>query len=45
MGLTLNAVVQLFLMENWMRYKAIGFDYIFLGIADKPSEFPPFNIK
>ena len=37
MGLTLNAVVKLFLMENWMKYNAVGFDYIYLGVADRPK--------
>ena len=37
MGLTLNAVVKLFLMENWMKYNTVGFDYIYLGVADRPK--------
>lgn len=36
MGLTLNAVVRLMLMESWQKYKANGFEYIYLGVADKP---------
>jgi hypothetical protein len=43
MGLTLNAVVKLFLMDDWQKLKVNGFDYIYLGVADKPkapSEIP-----
>ena len=43
MGLTLNAVVKLFLMDDWQKLKVSGFDYIYLGIADRPkapSEIP-----
>ena len=48
MGLTLSAVVKLFLMDDWQKLQVSGFDYIYLGVADKPKgipEFPPFNIK
>ena len=37
MGLTLNAVVKLFLMDDWQKLKVSGFDYIYLGIADRPK--------
>jgi len=37
-GLTLSAVVKLMLMQNWMRYKyGGGFDYLYLGVADRPK--------
>ena len=37
MGLTLNAVVKLFLMDDWQKLNVSGFDYIYLGIADRPK--------
>jgi len=37
MGLTLSAVVKLFLMDDWQKLKVSGFDYIYLGIADRPK--------
>ena len=37
MGLTLNAVVKLFLMQPWKKYQFYGFDYIYLGVADNPK--------
>ena len=40
MGLTLSAVVKLFLMDDWQKLQVSGFDYIYLGVADKPKEIP-----
>lgn len=37
MGLTLSAVVKLMLMQPWMKYKYSGFDYLYLGVADRPK--------
>ena len=38
MGLSLSAVVKLMLMQNWMKYRVNGFDYLYLGVADMPAK-------
>jgi len=43
MGLTLNAVVKLFLMKPWKEYQYYGYDYIYLGVASKPMDEPSYK--
>jgi len=43
LGLTLNAVVKLFLMKPWKEYQYYGYDYIYLGVASKPMEEPSYK--
>ena len=43
LGLTLNAVVKLFLMKPWKEYQYYGYDYIYLGVASKPMDEPSYK--